>query len=129
MNTPILHLTKNINGVFRPAGVVRSNLPSTTTLTEIVRAVKATLIEDWPEYKPDVMARAGCVCVHFQIDENDSDLPGIFAYMKTFLARHKVSLRYKLRKSTSRWGVRASDSVKTLLFVLLPPWTTDGSHI
>ena len=121
------HAAKNLAGPFKPAGPgatgysLRADLAPVTALPEIVRAVAAEVKQDWPEYRPDAMAQEGCVAVQFDIAQDDEDLPGIFAYMKTLWRRNEVALRYHLRADMDNWGVRV-ESTNKLMFVLMPPW-------
>merc|ERR1711937_110589 len=106
------HVSKNLAGPFVPAGPgvvgysLRADRAPVTALPEIVTAVAAEVQRDWPEYRPTAVAQDGGVAVQFGIEEDDEDLPGIFAYMKTLWRRNKVVLRYSLRADMAHWGTR-----------------------
>merc|ERR1711964_385866 len=106
------HAAKNISGPFTPCGPgvagysLSADHAPVTALSEIVKKVGKEIRNDWPEYRSDVAAKLGCIAVQFGIAEDDEDLPGVFAYMKTLCRCNKVALRYRLRADTTQWGLR-----------------------
>ena len=124
------HASKNLAGPFTPSGPglagysLRADRAPVTALPEIVKAVRAEIQRDWPEYRPNVAAKSGFIAVQFAIDDDDEDVPGISAYMKTLCRRNDVVLRYRLRADNQQWGVRVDPTGEhlVLLFMLIPPW-------
>ncbi len=114
-------------GPFRPSGRVKgslgqaaSELPTRSTLPQMVAELREGIEFDWSEYAFLVCSTDDeHVVVRFELATLDSE-PGLSAYMNVFARSHRVVSKYQLKKVVEDWNVTPGDG--HLYFTFRPPW-------
>jgi len=118
-----------LSGPFRPSGRVKgvtgqasSELPTRSTLPQMVAELREAIEFDWSEYGFLVCSTDDeHVVVRFELATLDSE-PGLSAYMNVFSRSHRVIGKYLLKKVVEDWNVTPGDG--HLYFTFRPPWVT-----
>jgi len=118
-----------LSGPFRPSGRVKgqtgqaaSELPTRSTLPQMVAELREAIEFDWSEYGFLVCSTDDeHVVVRFELSTLDSE-PGLSAYMNVFSRSHRVISKFQLRKVVEDWNVTPGDG--HLYFTFRPPWVT-----
>lgn len=118
-----------LSGPFRPSGRVKgqtnqaaTELPTRSTLPQMVAELRESIEADWGEYAFLVCSTDDeHVVVRFELSTLDSE-PGLGAYMNVFSRSHHVVSKYQLRKVVEDWNVTPGDG--HLYFTFRPPWVT-----
>jgi len=118
-----------LSGPFRPSGRVKgltnqaaTELPTRSTLPQMVAELREAVEADWGEYAFLVCSTDDeHVVVRFELSTLDSE-PGLGAYMNVFSRSHHVVSKYMLRKVVEDWNVTPGDG--HVYFTFRPPWVT-----
>ena len=118
-----------LSGPFKPAGRVKgaagqaaSELPTRSTLPQMVAELREAIEGDWSEYAFLVCSTDDeHVVVRFEFATLDSE-PGLGAYMNVFSRSHHVITKFLLKKVVEDWNVTPGDG--HLYFTFRPPWVT-----
>uniref|UniRef100_A0A7S2IBN6 Uncharacterized protein n=1 Tax=Haptolina brevifila TaxID=156173 RepID=A0A7S2IBN6_9EUKA len=118
-----------LSGPFRPSGRVKgqtgqasSELPTRSTLPQMVAELREAIEADWGEYAFLVCSTDDeHVVVRFELSTLDSE-PGLGAYMNVFARSHHVVSKFMLRKVVEDWNVTPGDD--HVYFTFRPPWVT-----
>ena len=100
-----------LSGPFRPSGRVKgsagqaaSELPTRSTLPQMVAELREAIEFDWGEYAFLVCSTDDeHVVVRFELSTLDSE-PGLGAYMNVFARSHHVVSKFMLRKVVEDWN-------------------------
>lgn len=93
--------------------------PTRMLIDEMIRNVRKSLTEDWPESEPQVIyTDKEMFEISFLLDSIDFP-ESVQTYMNTFSKRNDWIERYKLVRAAEGWGVQTAD---TLVFSFRPPW-------
>ena len=114
-------------GPIRPSGRVKgstgqasSELPTRSTLPQMVAELREAIEFDWSEYAFLVCSTDDeHVVIRFELATLDSE-PGLSAYMNVFSRSHRVVYKYMLKKVVEDWNVTPGDG--HLYFTFRPPW-------
>merc|ERR1740138_61551 len=118
-----------LSGPFRPSGRVKgqtnqaaTELPSRSTLPQMVAELREALEEDWGEY-PFLVCSTDDehVVVRFELATLDAE-PGLGAYLNVFARSAHVVSKFQLKKVVEDWNVTPGDG--HLYFTFRPPWVS-----